>query len=54
MEFILHTIDFIHSPFKDKDSNPTQESRSQATGQVVVFPEFAEGPKELEGFSHIF
>ena len=54
MEFILHPIGVIHSPFKNKASTPIQASRSQATGQVEVFPEYAAGLQDLEGFSHIF
>ena len=54
MEFILHPIGVIHSPFKDKASTPIQASRSQATGEVEVFPEYAAGLQDLEGFSHIF
>ena len=54
MEFILHPIGIIHSPFKDKASTPIQTSRSQASGQVVVFPEYAAGLQDLEEFSHIF
>ena len=54
MEFILHPIGIIHSPFKDKASTTIQTSRSQASGQVVVFPEYAAGLQDLEEFSHIF
>ena len=54
MEFILHPIGIIYSPFKDKASTPIQASRSQATGEVEVFPEYAAGLQDLEGFSHIF
>jgi tRNA-Thr(GGU) m(6)t(6)A37 methyltransferase TsaA len=54
MEFVLHPIGIIRSPFKDKASTPIQASRSQATGQVVVYPEYTAGLQDLEGFSHIF
>jgi tRNA-Thr(GGU) m(6)t(6)A37 methyltransferase TsaA len=54
MEFILHPIGVIHSPFKDEANTPIQASRSQATGEVEVFPEYATGLQDLEGFSHIF
>ena len=33
---------------------PIQASRSQAIGQVEVFPEFAEGLKDIEALSHIY
>jgi tRNA-Thr(GGU) m(6)t(6)A37 methyltransferase TsaA len=53
MEFTLHPIGIIHSPFKDKASTPIQASRSQASGQVEVFPDYIEGLQDLDGFSHI-
>jgi tRNA-Thr(GGU) m(6)t(6)A37 methyltransferase TsaA len=53
MEYILKPIGVIHSPFTDKSQTPIQASRSQATGQVEVYPEFAEGLQDVEGFSHL-
>jgi tRNA-Thr(GGU) m(6)t(6)A37 methyltransferase TsaA len=53
MEFVMHPIGMIHSPFKDKAKTPIQPSRSQAPGKVEVFTEFAGGLQDLEGFSHI-
>jgi tRNA-Thr(GGU) m(6)t(6)A37 methyltransferase TsaA len=54
MEFRLHPIGTIHSPFTDKSQTPIQASRSQAEGVVEIYPEYAEGLQDLEGFSHIF
>jgi tRNA-Thr(GGU) m(6)t(6)A37 methyltransferase TsaA len=53
MEYIVKPIGVIHSPFTDKSQTPIQASRSQATGQVEVYPEFSEGLQDVEGFSHI-
>ena len=53
MEFIMKSIGVIHSPFMDKSQTPVQSSFSHAVGQVEVYPEFAEGLQDLEGFSHI-
>ena len=53
MDFQLRPIGIIHSPFIDKSETPIQASRSQAKGVVEVYPEFAEGLQDLEGFSHI-
>ena len=53
MEFVMKPIGVIHSPFADKSQTPIQPSRSQAAGQVEVYPEFAEGLQDVEGFSHI-
>ncbi len=52
-EFSLHPIGVIHSPFNDKDQTPIQVARSQAAGKVEVFPEYASGLQDIEGFSHI-
>jgi tRNA-Thr(GGU) m(6)t(6)A37 methyltransferase TsaA len=50
----MNPIGIIHSPFIDKSQTPIQASRSQARGVVEVYPEYAEGLQDLEGFSHIF
>ncbi len=54
MEFHLHSIGIIHSPFTDKSQTPIQASRSKAKGVVEVYPEYAAGLQDLEEFSHIF
>jgi tRNA-Thr(GGU) m(6)t(6)A37 methyltransferase TsaA len=53
MEFIMHPIGVIRSPFTEKDQTPIQSVRSQAIGLVEVYPEFAEGLKDIENLSHI-
>lgn len=53
-EFVMRPIGVIRSPFTDKEQTPIQTVRSQATGQVVIFPEYVEGLQDLDGFSHIF
>jgi tRNA-Thr(GGU) m(6)t(6)A37 methyltransferase TsaA len=53
MEFILRPIGIIHSPFTEKDQTPIQVVHSQAIGQVEVFPEFADGLKDIENLSHL-
>ena len=45
-------IGVIHSPFTEKEQTPIQSTRSQATGSVEVYPEFAAGLQDLDGFSH--
>jgi tRNA-Thr(GGU) m(6)t(6)A37 methyltransferase TsaA len=49
----MRPIGVIHSPFTDKKQTPIQPSRSQAVGQVEVYPEFAEGLQDIEGLSHV-
>ena len=54
MTFIVESIGVIHSPFNEKAQTPIQPNRSTAYGQVEVFPEYAPGLQDLEGFSHIY
>ncbi|MBN1890781.1 MAG: tRNA (N6-threonylcarbamoyladenosine(37)-N6)-methyltransferase TrmO [Thermoflexales bacterium] len=52
-EFTVRPIGVIHSPFTNKKQTPIQPSRSQAVGWVEVYPDFAEGLQDVEGFSHL-
>ncbi len=54
MKFSMQSIGVIHSPFTEKDKTPIQASRSQAIGLVEIFPEFADGLKDIEALSHIY
>ncbi len=55
MIFQLNPIGVIHSPYRTKDDAPIQGTfRPDATGEVEIFPEFAEGLQDIELFSHIF
>ena len=54
MEIGYRPIGVIRSPFTDIKGMPIQPpGASGIRGTVEVFPEFAEGLKDLEGFSHI-
>ena len=53
MEFNMQPIGVIHTPFTKKSLTPIQPTRSQAKGCVEVYPEFAAGLQDLDGFSHI-
>ena len=53
MEIVMRSIGMIHSPFVSKDQTPIQASRSQAIGTVEIYPEFADGLKDIEGISHL-
>lgn len=47
-------IGIIHSPFREPKGTPIQPAGGKdIDGTVEVFPEYAEGLKDLEGFSHI-
>ncbi len=47
-------IGIIHSPFKEPEGTPIQTKGGKGVeGTVEVLPEYVEGLKDLEGFSHI-
>jgi len=53
-EINFKPIGVIHSPFKNPLGTPIQPSGAKGIeGSIEVFPEFAEGLKDIEGFSHI-
>jgi tRNA (adenine37-N6)-methyltransferase len=52
-QYLMQPIGIIHSPFSDKAGTPIQATRSEARGQVEVYPEFEEGLQDIEGFSYI-
>ena len=48
-------IGIIHSPFKELSGMPIQPTSESSThGYIEIYPEFTEGLKDLEGFSHIY
>lgn len=54
MDLTYHPIGTIHSPFKDLAGMPIQPNgESAGPGTVEILPEFAQGLKDLEGFSHV-
>jgi len=47
-------IGIIHSPFKEPTGTPIQPAGARGIdGTVEVFSEYAEGLKDVEGFSHL-
>jgi tRNA (adenine37-N6)-methyltransferase len=47
-------IGVIHSPFKKPEGTPIQPAgASGVNGIVEIYPEYAQGLKDIEGFSHI-
>ena len=55
MSFELKPVGIIHTPFTAKDEAPIQGAfRPEAKGEVEIFPEFEEGLKDIELFSHLF
>ncbi len=48
------SIGIIHSPFKTKEECPIQPRYSEgATATIEIYPHYADGLKDIEGFSHI-
>ena len=52
-EFTVQPIGVIHTPFASPSGMPIQAARSEAVGRVEVYPEYAPGLADLDGFSHI-
>jgi tRNA (adenine37-N6)-methyltransferase len=49
-----HPIGIVHSPFKTPENVPIQHTGAKGeTATLEIRPEFSEGLKDLEGFSHI-
>lgn len=53
MSFTFKQIGYIESPFEDPTSAPIQPCFSEAFGTVVVYPEYQDALKDLDGFSNI-
>jgi tRNA-Thr(GGU) m(6)t(6)A37 methyltransferase TsaA len=53
-EVTYKPIGVIHSPFKQPRGTPIQPAGAEGiAGTVEVFPEYADGLQDLDGFSHI-
>jgi len=51
---LFRPIGIIHTPFKELQNMPIQPSGAAGIrGTVDLYPEFAEGLKDLDGFSHL-
>jgi tRNA-Thr(GGU) m(6)t(6)A37 methyltransferase TsaA len=56
MDFIRYQpIGIVRTPFLEQAGTPIQPRRGRGiAGTVEIFPEFADGLSDLEGFSHIY
>ncbi|MFH1285398.1 MAG: tRNA (N6-threonylcarbamoyladenosine(37)-N6)-methyltransferase TrmO [Candidatus Micrarchaeota archaeon] len=50
---VFKPIGVVHTPFEEGQKIPIQPRFSEAEGIVEIFPEYAEGLSDLDGFSHI-
>jgi tRNA-Thr(GGU) m(6)t(6)A37 methyltransferase TsaA len=54
MEVIYRSIGIVHSPFADLEGMPIQPTGgASAPGTAELLPQFVEGIKDLEGFTHV-
>ena len=54
MDVTYRPIGVLHSPFRDLSEMPIQPtSRASAAGTAEIFAEYAEGLRDLAGFSHV-
>lgn len=55
MHILLQPIGVIHSPFNQLEMMPIQPAGKLAShGTIVIDPQYGDGLKDLDGFSHIF
>jgi tRNA-Thr(GGU) m(6)t(6)A37 methyltransferase TsaA len=55
MKIEYRPIGVVHSPFTEQTGTPIQPSRADgARGTIEIYPEYAEGLDDLDGFSHIY
>lgn len=55
MNIIFKAIGIIHSPFQALEDMPIQPtSQASQPGMVELYPQFAAGLSDLEGFSHVY
>jgi tRNA-Thr(GGU) m(6)t(6)A37 methyltransferase TsaA len=53
-ELIYKPLGVVHSPFKEPKNVPIQATAARGIkGTLEIYPEYADGLKDLEGFSHI-
>ena len=54
-EYLFRPIGIIHTPHRNPSQTPIQPVFSAGIqGRVELFPEYVEGLKDLDGFSHIY
>ncbi|MFP4415982.1 MAG: tRNA (N6-threonylcarbamoyladenosine(37)-N6)-methyltransferase TrmO [Chitinivibrionales bacterium] len=54
MKIEFSPIGIVHTPFKKREGMPIQPpGAAGAKGTIELFPEYHEGLKDLDGFSHI-
>jgi len=53
-EIVIKPIGIIHTPYKEPKGMPIQGTFEKGvTGRLELFPEYQQGLKDVEGFSHV-
>jgi catechol 2,3-dioxygenase len=53
--FVLRPIGFVRSPHRERADVPKGfGAKHEAEGTIEILPEFAEGLRDIEGFSHLY
>jgi len=58
MDITLKPIGLMHSPFENKEDVTANRNRDpegflQTRGEIEIFPEYAPGLQDIDGFSHL-
>jgi formylmethanofuran dehydrogenase subunit E len=53
-QMLLKPIGIIHSPYKKREDIPRQGKLSREICEIEVYPDFAEGLKDIELCTHLF
>ena len=54
-DIIYQPIGIVHSPFKSPEGTPIQPVADKGNMAIIeVYPQYIEGLKDLDGFSHIY
>ncbi len=53
-EMRLKAIGVVHSPFQEPGEIPRGKELRESESKIEVFPEYAGGLKDVEGFSHLY
>lgn len=54
-QIVYKPIGYIQTPFQRPENMPIQPSAAEGTsGKVILYPDFTEGLRDLEGFSHAY
>jgi tRNA-Thr(GGU) m(6)t(6)A37 methyltransferase TsaA len=53
-DIVYKPVGVVHSPFKEPRGTPIQSTAARdVEGVIEVFPQYAEGLRDIEGYSHL-